>query len=214
MPAKQTQLDRPAQRADAVRNYNRLLNSAAVTFLGEGPRVSMQRIAQDAGVGIGTLYRHFPDRTALLAALSSRAYRAVLDLALTCQRTERDPVQALLNFLLGTISHRDVLVLPLHGAPAVASEADLQTRHAISAVLDELLRDGQARDRIRTDVNSTDIIVAGALLAQSLSNLPEHEALARRCAQIFIDGLRPTRTRLTGEQVTRQHLEDAWKERS
>jgi AcrR family transcriptional regulator len=121
------------QRADAQRNRELLLISAAATFTAEGPRVTMQHIAQNAGVGIGTLYRHFPDRTALLAALSHRAYQGVLRLAQASRAAEADPFLALRHFLVGTIAHRETLVLPLHGAPVTATPADIQLRHAISA---------------------------------------------------------------------------------
>jgi AcrR family transcriptional regulator len=197
------------QRADAQRNRELLLISAAATFTAEGPRVTMQHIAQNAGVGIGTLYRHFPDRTALLAALSHRAYQGVLRLAQASRAAEADPFLALRHFLVGTIAHRETLVLPLHGAPVTATPADIQLRHAISAELDQILRVGQRAGTLRPDVNATDIIVFGALLAQAVPRLPNSPVAAERVAQIFIDGLRLTST-LPGHPVSRDDLEQAF----
>lgn len=200
----------PKQRADAQRNREHLLTSAASTFTTEGPRVTMQRIAQNAGVGIGTLYRHFPDRTALLAALSHRAYQAVLRLAQISRATEADPFLALRHFLFGTIGHREVLVLPLHGAPVTASPADVLIRQAISAELDQILRVGQQAGTLRQDVNATDVIVFGAMLAQVMPNLANLTVPAERTAQIFIDGLRTSGSLLPGQTVSRSEMEAAF----
>jgi AcrR family transcriptional regulator len=197
----------PRQRADAQRNRNHLLSSAATTFTQEGPRVTMQRIAQNAGVGIGTLYRHFPDRSALLAALSHRAFLAVLKLAQASRTAQSDPFLALLHFMRGTIQHRDVLVLPLHGAPVTLSAADVSIRRAISAELDQILQSGHQAGTLRQDVNATDIIVFGALLAQSTPHLPDAALAAERAAQIFIDGLRMGGSPLPGQPVSRSELE-------
>lgn len=197
----------PKQRADAQRNRTLLLTSAAATFTAEGPRVTMQRIAQNAGVGIGTLYRHFPDRAALLAALSHRAYLAVLQLAQASRASQPDPFLALRHFLFGTIAHREVLVLPLHGAPVTASLADVQIRRAISAELDQILQTGQQSGALRGDVNATDIIVFGAMLAQSMPRLPDPILAAERAAQIFIDGLRTSGSPLPGQAISRSELE-------
>ncbi|THF69704.1 TetR family transcriptional regulator [Deinococcus sp. Arct2-2] len=201
----------PHQRADAQRNRELLLMSAAATFTAEGSRVTMQRIAQNAGVGIGTLYRHFPDRTALFSALSHRAYQAVLRLAQASRAAEVDPFLALRHFLVGTIAHRQSLVLPLHGAPVTASKIDLGLRLAISSELDQILQVGQRAGTLRQDVNATDIIVFGALLAQGLPNLPEPTLAMERAAHVFIDGLRVTTSSLPGQPVSRAELESSLK---
>ena len=172
--------------------------------------MTMQRIAQNAGVGIGTLYRHFPDRTALLTALSHRAYLAVLQLAQASRATEADPFLALLHFMRGTISHRDVLVLPLHGAPMTVSEADVSIRQAIRAELDQILRVGQQAGTLRQDVNATDVIVFGAMLAQVMPNLANSTVAAERAAQIYIDGLRTKGSPLPGQTVSRSEMEAAF----
>ena len=85
------------RRADAVRNEQHLLASAPHTFLREGPQVTMQQIAEDAGVGIGTLYRHFPDRTALLMALNARSFEILLEAARAARQQEPEAPQALLR---------------------------------------------------------------------------------------------------------------------
>ena len=203
----------PKQRADAQRNREHLLISAAATFSAEGPRVSMQRIAQHAGVGIGTLYRHFPDRTALLSALSHRAYQAVWRLAQASRAAESDPFAALRHFLTGTLHHREILVLPLHGAPVTLSSADVWLRRAISAELEQMLQVGHLSGTLRGDVNATDIIVFGAMLAQSVMNFPNPELAAERVICIFLEGLRVSASPLPGQAISRATLEEVFAER-
>jgi len=77
----QTHPDARPLRSDAVANRERVLAAAAIAVRRDGEKVPMATIADKAGVGIGTLYRHYPSRPALLAALSRRSYGLVLDLA-------------------------------------------------------------------------------------------------------------------------------------
>src|SRR5450432_2737660 len=106
-----------ALRSDAAANRERVLAAAAVAVRRDGERVPMATIADEAGVGIGTVYRHFPTRAALLAALSQRAFRLVLDHARTAADADGPAADAIARFFAQTIAARDDLVLPLHGGP-------------------------------------------------------------------------------------------------
>ena len=75
----------------------------------------MATIADEAGVGIGTLYRHYPTRPALLAALTLRSFHLVLEHARAAALSEEPPCAALSQFLEQTIAARNEFVLPLHG---------------------------------------------------------------------------------------------------
>lgn len=198
------------RRADAIRNHEHLLRSAARTFVNEGPRVTMHTVARNAGVGIGTLYRHFPDRTVLLAALRTKAYELVLGLARSSRAANADPLAAIRAFLFGIIDHRDAIVLPFTGAPVALTGADAEARQAISEELGHVLEAGRRAGVIRADVNALDVMIASAHLARPLPNLPEESKAARRQAQIFVDGLRPTPESIIEGELTLVALELAW----
>src|SRR3984885_14617046 len=111
-----------ALRSDAAANRERVLAAAAVAFKRDGERVPMATIADEAGVGIGTVYRHYPTRAALLAALSRRSWDLVLEHARTAPTADGPAVDAIARFLAQTIAARDDLILPLHGGPVLLDD--------------------------------------------------------------------------------------------
>ena len=181
-----------AQRSDAAANRERVLAAAAVAFRREGERVPMATIAHEAGVGIGTVYRHFPTRAALLAALSYRAYGLVLDHARTAANADGPAVEAIARFLAQTIAARDDLILPLHGGPVLLDDQTLALRAEIRELLDQVLTRGRRDGSIRADATATDIIITGAMLAQPLAHVSDWDRLARRQAEIYVAGLAAT----------------------
>src|SRR5215467_13712009 len=95
--------DRPAiavrkPRADAVRNRERVLEAAKAVFSAGGPEASLEAVAKRAGVGIGTLYRHFPTREALFEAVYRREVEQLSELAEQLKGA-KDPVGALRRWL-------------------------------------------------------------------------------------------------------------------
>jgi AcrR family transcriptional regulator len=182
-----------ALRSDAAANRERVLAAAAVAVRRDGERVPMATIAAEAGVGIGTVYRHFPTRAALLAALSRRAYRLVLDHARTAADADGPAVDAIARFLAQTIAARDDLVLPLHGGPVSLDAQTLALRAEIRELLEQVLTRGRRDGSIRADATATDIIITGAMLAQPLAHVTDWDRLARRQAEIYVAGLAPTR---------------------
>ena len=178
-------------RRDALANAERLLAAAVTVMLREGRRAPMAAIAEEAGVGVGTLYRHSPDRDALLAALTERSFAMVR--ALAEQAAQRDgPADAALRwFFDGTIGHRNQLVLPLHGGPATLTPAAQQARSEVHAAIAVLLARGKRDGVIRADVTPIDIVIFGAMLAQPLPTMTDWDGTARRYAGFFVAGLRP-----------------------
>src|ERR1700680_2331884 len=85
-------------RADAVRNRERVLEAAKLVFSAGGPDASLEAVATRAGVGIGTLYRHFPTREALFEAVYRREVQQLADLAEKLKREAR-PVDALRQWM-------------------------------------------------------------------------------------------------------------------
>jgi AcrR family transcriptional regulator len=185
-----------------------VLAAAVIAVRRDGERVPMATIANDAGVGVGTVYRHYPARPALLAALALRSYRIVLKHARAAADSEQAAPTALARFFEQTIAARDDLILPLHGGPVSVDENTVALRTEISDLLEQVLARGRRDGTIRRDVTAVDIIITGAMLAQPLPHAANWDHLARRQAQIYVAGLAPTTdTPLPGRRPTRAQLE-------
>lgn len=183
----------PRLRRDAMANRERVLAAAVTAVLREGRQVPMATIAQEAGVGVGTLYRRYSTREALLAALTERSFEMVRSLAV--EAADRPGVVAMTAldwFLDGTIAHRDQLVLPLHGGPSTLSGMARATQAEVHSAVARLLHRGRVDGTLRGDLTPRDVIVFGAMLAQPLSNTPGWEDTARRQKSLFLAGLSPT----------------------
>jgi AcrR family transcriptional regulator len=176
-------------RRDAAANRDRVLAAAAAAIRREGTGVPIATIAADAGVGVGTLYRRYPSREALLAALTLRSFRLVLDAAQSAADCTDSGIDALRGFIEQTIEHGPELVLPMHGGPVPLDEDTVSLRSEVHATIEKVLRRGRQDGTIRTDVTPFDIIVFGALLAQPLPRVPDWRSAARRQAKIYFDGL-------------------------
>ena len=172
-------------------------------------------IADEAGVGIGTLYRHYPTRPALLAALALRSYRLVLAHARAAADSDASAATALAQFFEQTITARNDLILPLHGGPVSLDENTVALRTEISDLLEQVLAGGRRDRTIRRDVTAVDIIITGAMLAQPLPHAANWDELARRQAKIYVAGLATTTdTPLPGRGPTRAHREASFARRT
>lgn len=185
-------------RRDARANQERVLAAAVSAVLREGRQVPMSKIAEEAGVGVGTLYRRYPTREALLAALSERSFAMVQALAEKAAGRPGPAIVALDEFLDGTIEHRDQLVLPLHGGPSTLTSEARSGRRGVHDALGRLLERGRGDGTVRADVTPLDVVVFGAMLAQPLSEAPGWLAAARRQKVIFLAGLAPLPPSLPG----------------
>jgi AcrR family transcriptional regulator len=179
-------------RRDAAANRDRVLTAAAVAVRREGAGVPLATIAADAGVGVGTLYRHFSSREALLVALTHRSFRLVLDASHRAAESSDAAINSLRRFIDQTIEHGADLVLPMHGGPVLLDQDTIALRAEVRETLGRVLRRGQQDGTIRTDVTASDIIVFGAMLAQPLPHAPDWKATARRQADIYFAGLAGT----------------------
>jgi AcrR family transcriptional regulator len=183
-------------RRDAAANRERILVSATIAVRRDGDSVPMATIAEEAGVGIGTVYRHYPTRAALFAALTVRAFHLVLQHARAAALSDESAPAALTRFFDQTITARDDLILPLHGGPVVQDEKVVTLRTEIRELLGQVLARGRRDGTIRPDVTAIDIIITGAMLAQPLPHAADWDQLARRQARIYVAGLAPTDPRL------------------
>lgn len=189
-------------RSDAAANRERILAAATIAVRRDGEKVPMATIADDAGVGIGTLYRHYPTRPALLAALTTRSLNLVLQHARAAARSSEPAPAAIAEFFERTIAARDEFVLPLHGGPVIDDDTISALQTEIRNLLEQVLARGRRDRTIRPDVTPNDVIVSGAMLAQPLPHAADWDQLARRQARILIAGLaatepQPSRSRRT-----------------
>jgi AcrR family transcriptional regulator len=190
-------------RRDAEANRERVLAAAATVMMRDGRHVPLAAIAAEAGVGVGTLYRKYADREALLQALEYRAYGLLIQIL---DRLPSGGLEAVRGFLAGTLEIADQLVLPLHGAPPLMTAEAVAARRAINSRLDEIIERGRADGSITAAVNATDVIVFSALITQPLAHGPDWPTLAARQLAIFVSGLAGAAA-LPGPPVTRQDIE-------
>ncbi|OJZ76262.1 TetR family transcriptional regulator [Mycobacterium paraffinicum] len=148
-------------RSDARRNRERLLEVATAAFAAaEGRAVSLEAIAREAGVGIGTLYRHFPNREALVEAV----YRAELaEVAATAgELLERHPPKIALRRWMdryaGFVATKRGMAESLAAMVASGTVEVSQMRASITAAADTLLRAGAADGSLRADVRAEDVV--------------------------------------------------------
>src|SRR5580658_268549 len=176
-------------RSDAARNHEALVRAAIGAVHREGPRVPMATIAADAGVGIGTLYRHFPSREDLLDYLTHVSFEQVLANAQAAERGATTAAEALRRFIEAAISQRNKLVLPLHGGPPLRSPKTRAIREQIHRILQQIIDRGRADGTIRQNVTPREIVVFGAMLAQPRGPDPGWDATCRRLLATYLDGL-------------------------
>jgi len=180
-------------RSDAARNREALVRAATAAVHREGPHVSMATIAAGAGVGIGTLYRHFRTREELLDFLARRSFEQVLANAREAERDGATASDALRLFIEAAISQRNDLVLPLHGGPPVTVEETLAVRDQVHRAVQRIIDRGRADGTIGQDVAPRDVVVFGSMLAQPRQPDPGWDATCRRLLATFIKGLGATR---------------------
>jgi AcrR family transcriptional regulator len=189
-----TLTDAPAKamRADARENREKLLRAASERFGAGGPDVSLELIARTAGVGIGTLYRHFPTREALIEAVYRNEVDQLCD-SVAVLLAELPPDAALAEWM-----ERFVVYLTtkrgLLGAlkSVAASQSDLfpTTRERLVAAIGELLDAGIAAGRVRPDVDAEDVLIAVNGVWTIAGEGEQWAAQARRVVRLLMDGLR------------------------
>ena len=178
------------QRSDAARNHEALVRAATAAVHREGPRVSMATIAADAGVGVGTLYRHFRTREDLLNFLAHRSFEQVLSNVQAAEGDGTTAGDALRRFIEAAIAQRNELVLPLHGGPPVTVPETLAVRDQVHGIVQRIIDRGRIDGTVSRDVTPRDVVVFGAMLAQPRESDPEWDATCRRLLATYLNGLR------------------------
>jgi AcrR family transcriptional regulator len=176
-------------RKDAAANRERVLDAATELVRRDGEKVPMATIAAHAGVGVGTVYRHFPTREDLLGALVHRSFGLAVDNARAAAAHPGSALDGIRSFFLATLRDRDRFVLPLHGGPSVFTPATRQRQAAVRTVLRGLIERGQSAGELRADLTPEDLIVATSLLSRPLPGRGDWEHLAHRQIDLMIHGL-------------------------
>jgi AcrR family transcriptional regulator len=179
-------------RKDAARNHQALVRAARAAVHRDGPLVPMATIAAGAGVGIGTLYRHFPTREDLLSYLTHASFEHVLANAEAAQRDGPTAVEAVRQFIEAAIRQRNELVLPLHGGPPPAWERTRVVREHVHQIIQQIIDRGRADGTITRAVTPYDIVVFGAMLAQPRQPDPRWDATCLRLLATYLAGLSTT----------------------
>jgi AcrR family transcriptional regulator len=198
-------------RSDALVNREAILTAAAELMGRRGRNVPLAEIADAAGVGIGTVYRGYPDRTALMHALEHRAYDLLIAALDRISESGQTGAAAVQTYLQECLSMGDQLVLPLRGAPPLTDAAAVRARRQINHTLERFLAEGRAAGTVRADINATDIIACGAMITQPLPAGSNWSRIARRHIQLFVQGIQVTGARrLPSPAVTRHDIEKAF----
>jgi len=195
-------------RRDAVDNRERVIQGAMVVIARDGFDAPVASIAAEAGVGVGTFYRSFVDRDALMRELQLRAYDSLLHILETIESRGVTGLAAIESYLREALAISNRLFLPLHGVKPVLDDEAVTRRDKINVELERFL--AQARDAglISSDVNATDVIICSALITQAFQFGADWMASASRHIQLFVAGLAADAD-LSDPPVTRLQVEAA-----
>ena len=184
----------PRRRADARRNESALLDAAAAVFVTSGIEAPVRDIAARAGVGVGTVYRHFPTRADLVVAVYRHQVEACAEAGATCLDSATTPYAALARWIDLFV---DFLVTK-HGLAAAlrSDDAQFEALHAyfldrLVPVCTQLLDAAAASGEIRADVAAYELMRGVGNLCIGADSDPRYDA--RRLVELLIAGLRPPR---------------------
>jgi AcrR family transcriptional regulator len=185
---------RPLRR-DAERNRQRILRAAAEVFTTRGLQTSLDDVARHAGVGVGTVYRRFPDKDSLVDALFEERVQQIVRLADEAWN-EPDSWAALAAFLAkageilaADLGLREILMFATHGRDRVAG-ARARMQPAVSRLVLRAQQDG----KLRADIQPTDMpFIELMLTAAAQYGGHIQPGIWRRYLAIILDGLRPRR---------------------
>ncbi|HLZ06356.1 MAG TPA: TetR/AcrR family transcriptional regulator [Bradyrhizobium sp.] len=179
-------------RADALRNRELVLEAAKTVFSAGGPEASLEAVARKAGVGIGTLYRHFPTREALYEAVYRREVEQLGELAEQL-KSDASPVDALRQWMRANVefvaTKKGMAAALALAAGPPPSELAAFSYERLTKAIGTLLDRAVTRGDIRADVSAEDLLrtLVGMCL---LHDQPGWQASVMRMLDVLLDGLR------------------------
>jgi AcrR family transcriptional regulator len=178
-------------RADARLNHDRVLEAAAAAFARDGADTSLKAIARDAGVGIGTLYRRFPSREALIEA-TYRNESTRLSSAATELLDLHSPIDALrewMDLFVDYMATKHGMAEALHAVLVNDGDLRMRTRDLLTDALASIIRAAIANESVRPDVDPYDVLlsIGGITL---IAGGPDQRQVAGRLLDLLLDGLR------------------------
>lgn len=202
-------------RADAARNRKRVLDAARTLFTRQGLDVSMDSVARTAGVGVGTVYRHFPDRDALVTAVLADRIEHVTAIVDAARRglAGDDPEQAWHTFLTAMIDSGMLSLIPLVAPRAqdttVFSDEMIAARARGAGGAEEVINTAQRMGFVRDDIGAPELALLLASAARRFPGLPPDldAALAARRIPLVLSALRPGGDPLPGAPT---RMADLW----
>src|SRR6202789_199486 len=192
MPTKKREIAPRKPRTDAQRNRERILEIAKEAFTRSGAEASLDDIARDAGVGPGTLYRHFPTRDALLEAV----YRTGVEKLAAAQRKfaetmpPGDALRAWMLLFVDYIAAKQIIAPALNTLVGGPSKVFESTGHQIKGAIDALVNRAIESGDIRPDLDPLDLLRA-LIGVSNVASGPGWVQSARRLVDILILGSRP-----------------------
>ena len=179
-------------RSDALRNRERLIEAAKEILGRGGPEASLEAVARSAGVGIGTLYRHFPTREDLFQAVYRHEVEQLIELAGRLDATTDGP-EALRTWLYALVELVETKRGLLGALAVVASDESKAMFAEISArmarAVDTLLAPAQSAGRLRADITADDLLGTVYVLCYARPPEPGWKDGVLRLLDIFVDGL-------------------------
>jgi AcrR family transcriptional regulator len=187
-----TETDRPL-RADARRNRERIMAAAGELFASQGRDAQMEDIAARSGLGMGTLYRHFPSKQALLTAMVRERFAGMADLARAAERIA-DPGEAFETFLRGYLEAADgdaAFQLALMGSGNLEWSGVGQQKTEFTAIVTRVIDRAVAAGRVRDDLTFADFRVLTRGVIATMYFKDAGSADWRRHLELALGGIRP-----------------------
>ena len=183
-------VERP-MRADAQRNREQLITAAVAAFSQEGPEVTLESIAKDAGVGIGTLYRHFPSREALVdAAYRSELARLCDSVALLLDQMPPDrAMRTWMDQFIDYMTTKRGMSDALRKVIASGGNPFAESRTRLVAAFEALMQAGAADGTMRSDLDPADLLASLSGVSLAVGD-PAQRDQAGRLLDLLMDGLR------------------------
>ena len=178
-------------RADAQRNKDKLLTTAMAAFAERGTEASLEDIARQAGVGIGTLYRHFPTRDALMEAVYRHQVEVLCDAAddLVATQDADAALEAWMERFVEHVATKRGMAMALKSVIGKDSELFAYCHGRIRGSVEMLLANAVDAGAIRSDVEAADLLKALSGICL-VSDQPGWQEQARRLVNLLHDGLR------------------------